>query len=68
MILDLQRNGSQGRPARMGMREHPSEVIFALAHPDARAPTRLVSVILVWTLSHLIELPGRSFRMGSQQF
>jgi sulfatase modifying factor 1 len=43
-------------------------VIFALAHPDVRAPTRLVSVILVWTLSHLMELPGGCFRMGSQQF
>jgi hypothetical protein len=43
-------------------------VSFALAHPDVRAPTRLVSVILVWTLSYLVELPGGVFRMGSQQF
>jgi formylglycine-generating enzyme len=52
----------------MGMRHHSSEVIFALAHPVVRAPTPLVSVILVWTLSHLMELPGGGFRMGSQQF
>jgi formylglycine-generating enzyme len=50
------------------MRHHSSEVIFVLAHPDVRALTRLVSVILVCPLSHLMELPGGGFRMGSQQF
>jgi hypothetical protein len=36
--------------------------------PDCRARKRLVSVILVRTLSDLVKLPGGVFRMGSEQF
>jgi hypothetical protein len=35
-----------------------------LPTPDGRARERLVSVILVWTLSDLVELPGGSLSYG----
>jgi formylglycine-generating enzyme required for sulfatase activity len=39
-----------------------------VATPDVWSRTWLASVILVATLSDLVELPGGAFQMGSQQF
>jgi formylglycine-generating enzyme len=39
-----------------------------VCHPSTQPRARLASVILMGTLSDLVELPGGVFRMGSQQF